>query len=66
MINQELKSQRRYWMGEFDKEIQESFERIMNTFDKMDASMKRITWALYGIYAGITIMIVGGVLMHVN
>lgn len=66
MINQELKSQRRYWMGEFDKEIQESFERIMDTFDKMDASMKRITWALYGIYAGITVMIVGGVLMHVN
>ena len=53
-------------MGEFDKEIQESFERIMDTFDKMDASMKRITWALYGIYAGITVMIVGGVLMHVN
>lgn len=53
-------------MGKQEKEIQESFERIMKTFDRMDASMTRITWALYGIYAGLTVMIIGGVLMHVN
>lgn len=53
-------------MSEHEKEIIESFERIMETFDKMDASMTRITWALYGIYAGLGVMIVGGVLMHVN
>tara|TARA_A200000159_G_C7275749_1_gene319281 strand:+ start:517 stop:678 length:162 start_codon:yes stop_codon:yes gene_type:complete len=53
-------------MGKHEKELVESFERIMKTFDKMDASMTRITYALYGIYAGLGVMIVGGVLMHVN
>lgn len=53
-------------MNKQEKEIQESFERIMETFDRMDASMTRITWALYGIYAGLLVTIIGGVLMHVN
>lgn len=51
---------------DYEKEIQKTFERIMKTFDKMDASMTRITYALYGIYVGLGIMIVGGILTHVN
>lgn len=53
-------------MGKQEKEIQESFERIMKTFDRMDASMTRIIYALYALYAGLIVTIIGGVLMYVN
>jgi len=52
-------------MTKKEKEIQQTFERIEKCFEKMDRSMTRVQYALFGIYTSVVgLLILDMVIMH--